>query len=172
MRRLLLVAWCGCIILAMLASWSLQDVARPAEAVNSKIGPDSQPVSDIQGVLNRRFAHSTTITFLSWNGGHSPCADCETDIRLNSDGTALLTEYTDAKEEFKGNYSIGNDHLLTLTLKNYPSDWPTMTAYEDGSVLLLMPSDGSTDFAFSHHGGVKTYEKEGNTFWPFREIQR
>jgi hypothetical protein len=139
----------------------------PVEHV-SVLPEDAQLVADADTALTEAFATEDPILFFSWDGRWIGM-DCDTDIRLHGDGTATLTEYGYAVRKYAGTYSTDAGPELSLSLEDYPRAWPVMNVYSENSKLLLVPSDGSTDFVFGNRSGA-TVPGGAGSFWPMRQV--
>ena len=130
--------------------------------------PDySTQAANVKEALDTRFADAESIAFRSWNGKWIGM-DCDTDVTLNADGTAVVTEYGYAVREYSGTYSVANSTELSLVLRDYDS-WPTMYVIPEDSDLLLMPTDSSGGFVMGNRAGA-TLPGGAGSFWPFRQL--
>lgn len=139
-------------------------LASQSEPALSPIVVGSQRVRNVREVLEDEFSDSNVIRFLSWNGQWIG-TDCDTEIQLAADATVLLTEYRDAIDRYNGTYAISESGELTLSLKGYPAGWPTMRVYRDGTMLLLVPTAGSTGVGLGW--SEPTFPAR---FWLFRQL--
>jgi len=127
----------------------------------------SKQAVNVKEALDTRFSNAESITFRSWNGKWIGM-DCDTDVTLNADGTAVLTEYGYAVREYTGTYSIANSTELSLVMRDYDS-WPTMYFIPEESDLLLVPTENSGEFVMGNRAGA-TVPGGGGSFWPFRQL--
>jgi len=134
----------------------------------SVLPEDAQLVADADTALIEAFSTEDPILFFSWDGRWIGM-DCDTDIRLHGDGTATLTEYGYAVRKYEGTYSTDAGPEVSLSLEDYRGVWPTMNVYSQNSTLLLVPSDGSTDFVFGNRSGG-TVSGGAGSFWPMRQV--
>ena len=110
--------------------------------------PDySKQALNVREALDTAFSGTDSITFRSWNGKWIG-TDCDTDVELKADGTAVLTEYSVAIYKYHGTYSISDLTKVSLKLRDYTSPYlPTMYLITDDSALLLVPADNSNHAA-------------------------
>lgn len=155
LRALLVMALMVCVWLAV------QFSRKPAPQSKNV---DAKRILNVREVLDESFSDSNVIRFLSWNGQWIG-TDCDTEIQLAADGTAVLIEYQDAIDRYDGTYSISEDAELTLSLVGYRAEWPTMRVYRDNSVLLLIPAPASPGNGVEWHGPAVV-----SGFWPFCQL--
>ena len=141
--------------------------------VKSALPDSAERVSNVQDALDATFSDSEKILLQSWNGRWIG-TDCDTNVELHADGNVELTEYRYGISNYVGTYSIttavdGTASELTMSLDGYLGTWPAMAVYTDRSEILLMPSEGSTEFTVGNRAGATVPEGAGS-FWPFRQI--
>ena len=157
MRGIYLITAIVCV-----TSWSCSDRTERPNVDYSK------QALNVKDALDTAFSAVDSVKFRSWNGEFIGM-DCDTEIELKADGTAVLTEYGLTIQTYEGTYSIADRTKLSLVLRNYEG-WPTMYVISTDSTLLLVSADNSDQFVFGNRAAA-TVPGDAGTFWPFRQLR-
>jgi len=120
-------------------------------------------------VLTHIAAHSSGITFTSRNG-RMYGMDSDAKITLRGNNQTELTEFGFAPQTYHGTYSVDSSGAIRVSLRNYPSKWPSMYLYNDKQGAILYPVDQDPSFRMGGRAGAVT-SSDMAPYWPFRQTK-
>ena len=154
----------------------LTGCSEPEPDYRTFLSETTKRISDQQVVLDKITTKNQSLFLRSYNGQWFG-TDGDYEIELQPNGKAILFEFGQVYVKYPSTYSLLKDNQdgglnLKLSIDGYSSDWPVMSAYQDGDELLLIPANGFSGnvTGFSHEDAIP--DNSDSYFWPFRQIER
>ena len=118
-------------------------------------------------VLNHISAQPDGVTFVSRNG-RMYGMDSDARITLTKNNQTEVTEFGYAPQTYHGTYSVDASGAMHVSLRRYPSKWPSMYLYTDRRGAILHPTDQDPSFRMGGRAGA-VESSEMASYWPFRQ---
>ncbi|HEY5893204.1 MAG TPA: hypothetical protein VIT91_08245 [Chthoniobacterales bacterium] len=120
-------------------------------------------------VLSHISAQPAGVTFVSRNGRmYGMDSDARITLTRNNKTEVMEAGYT--PETYNGTYSVDASGAIHVSLRRYPSKWPSMYLYTDKRGAILHPTDQDPSFRMGGRAGAVT-SSDMAPYWPFRQTK-